>query len=42
LLRRVGQEGWTRLEESVKQNAASWLKLEKQGVIAHNYAGFAN
>ncbi|KAK4445781.1 hypothetical protein QBC34DRAFT_160696 [Podospora aff. communis PSN243] len=37
LLRRVGQDGWTKLEESVKQNAKSWLKLEKQGVTAHKY-----
>ncbi|KAK0619121.1 hypothetical protein B0T14DRAFT_537040 [Immersiella caudata] len=39
LLRRMGQDGWTKLEESVKQNAESWLKLEKQGVTAHKYAG---
>ncbi|KAK0652520.1 hypothetical protein B0T16DRAFT_387771 [Cercophora newfieldiana] len=42
LLQRVGQQGWTKLEESVKKNAESWLKLEKQGVTAHQYAGIPN
>jgi nucleoside-diphosphate-sugar epimerase len=39
LLQRVGQEEWTGLEESVKENAESWLRLEKQGVTDHKHPG---
>ena len=42
LLRRAGQHGWTKLEESVRKNAESWLKLEKQGVTDHKHAELRN
>lgn len=42
LLARLGQRGgWRSLEESVKENAQSWLKLEAAGVTDHGYSQFA-
>ncbi|EAQ85675.1 hypothetical protein CHGG_06928 [Chaetomium globosum CBS 148.51] len=39
LLARLGQEdGWRTLEESVKENAESWLKLKSAGVTDQRYA----
>ncbi|KAK4138977.1 hypothetical protein BT67DRAFT_438277 [Trichocladium antarcticum] len=41
LLARLGQTGgWRGLEESVKENAESWLKLETAGVTDHKYSQF--
>ncbi|KAK4186200.1 hypothetical protein QBC35DRAFT_281859 [Podospora australis] len=43
LLQRLGQEGrWRGLRESVKENAESWLKLEKSGVTDHKHSLIAN
>lgn len=42
LLARLGQDGgWRSLEESVKENAESWLKLEGGGMMDHKYGHFA-
>lgn len=38
LLRRVGQEGWTSLEDSVRENAKSWFKLEGKSISDDRYA----
>jgi nucleoside-diphosphate-sugar epimerase len=39
LLARLGQKGgWRTLEESVKENAESWLKLKSAGVTDHKHA----
>ncbi|KAL2129745.1 hypothetical protein VTI74DRAFT_7335 [Chaetomium olivicolor] len=38
LLARLGQQGWRSLEQSVKENAESWLKLETTaGVTDHKH-----
>ncbi|KAG7289907.1 hypothetical protein NEMBOFW57_006284 [Staphylotrichum longicolle] len=43
LLGRLGQKGgWRSLEESVKENARSWFKLESAGVTDHKHGQFAN
>ncbi|KAK3996559.1 hypothetical protein QBC44DRAFT_281398 [Cladorrhinum sp. PSN332] len=43
LLRRLGQkEGWRSLEDSVKENAKSWLQLEKGEVTDHRYSHIPN
>jgi hypothetical protein len=38
LLARLGQEGHRSLEESVKKNTESWLKLGKAGVTDKRYS----
>ncbi|KAK4164368.1 hypothetical protein QBC43DRAFT_318029 [Cladorrhinum sp. PSN259] len=42
LLARLGQEGWRNLEESVKENAKSWLELEKGEVTDHRHSHMVN
>ncbi|KAK0629522.1 hypothetical protein B0T17DRAFT_506064 [Bombardia bombarda] len=42
LLRRVGQQqGWTALEESIRANAESWLKLGERSATNDTYSHFA-
>jgi nucleoside-diphosphate-sugar epimerase len=42
LLARLGQKGYRSLEESVKENAESWLKLGKSGVTDERYSQVPN
>ncbi|KAK4458667.1 hypothetical protein QBC42DRAFT_20457 [Cladorrhinum samala] len=43
LLARLGQkDGWRSLEESVRENAESWLQLEKGELMDHKYSKIGN
>ncbi|KAK4222674.1 hypothetical protein QBC38DRAFT_460134 [Podospora fimiseda] len=42
LLARLGQDGWRSLKESIRENAKSWLKLEKAEVTDHMFSRIAS